>query len=34
MSENPVNIDSTDGVLKQKDEHMEAGVPCTEANKW
>ena len=33
VSETPVNFDSTDGVLRQKDEHMEGDVPCTEANE-
>ena len=29
-----MNIDSTDSVFRQKDEHMKAGVPCTEVNKF
>ena len=33
VSENPVNFDSTDGVIRQKDEHVKADVPCIEVNK-
>ena len=32
VSENPVNFDSTVGVLRQKAERGDADVPCTEAN--
>ena len=33
VSENPVNFDSTAGVLRQKDEHGDTDVPCREANE-
>ncbi|XP_015765103.1 PREDICTED: uncharacterized protein LOC107344017 isoform X3 [Acropora digitifera] len=33
VSENPVNFDSTACVLRQKDEHGDADVHCTEANE-
>ena len=33
VSEKPVNFDSTDGVIRQKDEHVAADVPCTEASE-
>ena len=34
VSEKLVNFNSTDGVIRQKDEHVAADVPCTEANEW
>ena len=33
VSENSLNFDFTVGVLRQKDEHVEADVPCTIANE-
>ena len=33
VSENSLNFDFTVGVLRQKDDHVEADVPCTEGNE-
>jgi len=34
VSENAWNFDCTDGFLRQKDEQVETGQPCAEANEW